>query len=287
MNLFALTIYQDDPIKKIGLSSQLNQEVHRFLKIAFSHFLESYDEIIPFDARYKPEEREVLSIDEFIPMPDIVNAIRNPSAISDFEVQEAALYGIKSIFAGFYDSEQNLTVVFQAFDKRKILSNKNYSFTFNNNQYAKVIGSGITLDPTISATLCDGLLIFKSFSQMKRIFDMTEFYREATDRDLKQFATHSKVKIDSVQNFLDLSDSWVRRKISLITDSDILNKKGASTLKNKAKKFGIDIQVSKGKVVFPNSKKELKELLRFLDEDYYQSPITSNSWVANSKRSAV
>jgi hypothetical protein len=59
-------------------------------------------------------------------------------------------------------------------------------------------------------------------------------------------------------------------------------------ISTEAKKFGLTVNVKKkdGKdaVVFPSAKKELKELLRFLEHRYYQSPLTGDKYLANSKR---
>ena len=41
-----------------------------------------------------------------------------------------------------------------------------------------------------------------------------------------------------------------------------------------------------GKIVLPESPSELRKLLRFLDEDYYESPLTQTQYVSNSKRIA-
>jgi hypothetical protein len=38
--------------------------------------------------------------------------------------------------------------------------------------------------------------------------------------------------------------------------------------------------------VFREEKRALKELLRFLDEDYYKTPITGTPFISNSKRKA-
>lgn len=37
-------------------------------------------------------------------------------------------------------------------------------------------------------------------------------------------------------------------------------------------------------LILPLQKAELKKVLRFLDEDYYKSPLSSTNFVTNSKR---
>ena len=40
------------------------------------------------------------------------------------------------------------------------------------------------------------------------------------------------------------------------------------------------------KIQLPEEKAELKNLLRFLDEDYYKSPLSKMNFISNSKRKA-
>jgi|SRR5665647_1082344 len=65
-------------------------------------------------------------------------------------------------------------------------------------------------------------------------------------------------------------------------------KKGASPRKivNAAKKFKLTITLENGKLKLPNDKKQCKDILTFLNEQYYIGLITGNKYRTNSKRSA-
>ncbi|PZR45670.1 hypothetical protein, partial [Paraburkholderia fungorum] len=51
--------------------------------------------------------------------------------------------------------------------------------------------------------------------------------------------------------------------------------------------FDIEIKTQevdgKPAIVFPETRAELKRVLRFLDEDYYQSPLSDARYISNSK----
>jgi hypothetical protein len=83
------------------------------------------------------------------------------------------------------------------------------------------------------------------------------------------------------------ASSTVRRKIALILQSGILDKHPVTTIVATASTFKVTIQTTPdGKMVLPESPSELRKLLRFLDEDYYESPLTQTQYVSNSKRIA-
>jgi hypothetical protein len=73
-----------------------------------------------------------------------------------------------------------------------------------------------------------------------------------------------------------------------VMQSGILEKIELEATKNAALIFGINIEteISGDNValVLPQGKAELKKILRFLDEDYFQSVLSSTLHLSNSKR---
>ena len=51
-----------------------------------------------------------------------------------------------------------------------------------------------------------------------------------------------------------------------------------------AEEHKINIAINNGKLVIPKDKKQLKELIRFLDEDYVTAPLTKRRCLTNSKQ---
>lgn len=81
-----------------------------------------------------------------------------------------------------------------------------------------------------------------------------------------------------------MANTWIRRKIAMINDSDVLINYKALEIKNLAKDAGITIVVENEKVVIPNDKEQIKVILGFLDEEAYKGPFSQNTFLANSKR---
>ena len=113
---------------------------------------------------------------------------------------------------------------------------------------------------------------------------MSEYYRSATDQEVQAFTTSDKLSFEDTETFKNTANTWIRRKIAMINDSDVLGNYKASEIKKLAKDAGITIVVENKKVVIPNDKEQIKVILGFLDEEAYKGPFSQNTFLANSKR---
>ncbi|OUJ37194.1 hypothetical protein BTR40_06785 [Vibrio parahaemolyticus] len=158
----------------------------------------------------------------------------------------------------------------------------------SSNVYKKIEGIGLTVDSKLTAILEDGRLRFHNFFMARQMFDLSEYYKEATNEDIAVFSSSDVVQVVEKEKLIEISDSWVRRKISLIQQSDILGTVPIHVMKAVASEFNIPfstVNVNGNEVIqIPTEKPALKVLLRFLDEDYYKSPLSNTSFVTNSKR---
>ena len=120
------------------------------------------------------------------------------------------------------------------------------------------------------------------------MFDLSEYYTEATDTDVVDFLQVDIIQTVNPDNFIALADSWVRRKISLVQQSGILKNVPLHEMTAAAIDFGIPFTTvdenGTDVICVPDNKSDLKKLLRFLDEDYYKSPLSKTHFVTNSKR---
>lgn len=289
MNLFALT---NDPAKRI-VRFELSGPVQKDLNSYFKHLecmFEAFIDEVEFDGKYKPDDGEVLYIEGFDDIDGLEAVIENPLGVDEVVPTEEFFGAIKALFTGYKDTSGNVKVLLQNFDRRKIISTNGLSIFHSSNVYKKVEGIGLTVDHKLSAVLDLGRLRFYSFHAARQIFDLSEYYKVATDEDVKEFAALDNIQAVEVDALIGLSDSWVRRKISLIQQSGILQTVPIHEMKAVALDFNIvfdtALENNKEVIVVPNTKPELKKLLRFLDEDYYKSPLSKTNFISNSKRPA-
>lgn len=290
--MFTLFAYTRDPAQRIirfAVDREVQEELTEFLDPQVKYFERERDEIV-FDGKYKPDEDEMLVIEDFDDIDNLASAIEFPLNIPIADPETLQFDQIRSLFFG---STQNgiTTVYLQNFDRRKLISDTGFSIFHAKNVYKRIEGTGITLDTKITAKLEGNRLTFLSFFLTRQIFDMTTYYQEATDADISEFAKLPQVFSDNEKALIDVSDTWVRKKLWLIKQSGILEKVTPADLKIIAAEFGIPVVYKNidgiERLQLPTDKKMLKTLLRFLDEDYYKSPISKTNFVTNSKRAVV
>lgn len=288
LNLFALT---DDPANRVvrfSLSQEVQTELSDLLSSQERQFNDSSQLEIPFDGKYKPDLGEVLVINNFDDIDGLATIVECPLSVPEVLPSSETFGGIKALFSGYKPANESAVVLLQHFDKRKIISTNGLSIFHSANVYKKIEGIGLTLDSKLSATMRDGTLRFHSFHLIRQVFDMSQYYKEATDCDIQDFASIACIKVQDQQSLIEMSDTWVRRKVWLIQQSQILQNVPINDIKAVAVEFNIPLTtvVDGGaeKIVLPDSKAELKTILRFLDEDYYKSPLSQTQYVTNSKR---
>jgi len=288
LNLFALT---NDPAKRI-VRFKLTEEVQTELSGSIIDQDGTFDAVIEqeieFDGKYKPDAGEALYIQNYDDIDNLENSIRNPLGVEEIEPNNDFFGSIKALFSGYETDSGAIKILIQYFDKRKIISTNGLSIFHSGDVYKKIEGVGISIDTKLSATLVGGKLKFFSFHLLRQIFDLTQYYKEATNDDITEFAALINIKAESEEELVALADSWIRRKISLIQQSEILINVPINQMKAVALEFNIPfvtvIENEVEMISLPREKADLKKLLRFLDEDYYRSPLSNTNFVTNSKR---
>jgi hypothetical protein len=286
-SLFALTNDPSKRIVKFDLSSDVQNDLTTYIKAQEASFDQHQEEIV-FDGKYKPDEGEVLYIENYDDLDGLESTIKNPTSMDLVDPTEDFFHEIKALFTGYTLSDGSVKILLQNFDRRRIISTNGLSIFHSANVYKKIEGIGLTIDYKLTATLEGGKLKFFSFHNARQIFDLSEYYKEATDDDVIEFSDLEMIKVESKDQLIEMSDSWVRRKISLIQQSGILQNVPINEMKAVAIEFSIPFNTvaedSGELITIPDNKSDLKKLLRFLDEDYYKSPLSKTKFITNSKR---
>lgn len=287
LSLFALTSNPAKRVARFVLSKPVQKEFSEHLRRQENSF-DSACEEIPFNGTYKPDDGEVLYIDGYDDIDDLQSAISGSLTIPEVEPTEIFFEEIKALFTGYVKSGGVVKVLLQCFDRRKVISTNGLSIFHAANVYKKIEGIGLTIDTKLTATLEGGRLRFYSFHSASRILDLSEYFKVATDEDIKEFSRQSAISVSNFDGLLEISDSWVRRKISLVQQSGILQSVPIQNMRVAAEEFGVPFEVEDDngveKIRIPEIKADLKKLLRFLEEDYYKSPLSKVNYIANSKR---
>lgn len=286
MNLFALTDVAGSRIIRFPLSADLRDEVSAIFENQGNAFFDGVDTIVPFDGRYIPEEGELLLINDFADVDGLSNAVANPLAVDQYDPEFHSLDSVKALFMGRV-FENNPQILVQLFERRRLIARSGLAMFFAGNQFQKMTDSGLSLDTKLLAVIEGDTLKFQSFHFARRVFELSEYFKEATNEEVANFAEHEKLAVGDVASFLESAGSQVRKKISLISQSAVLENFTVQEIVSVATTFQFAINLSEdGRIQVPTNRTELRRLLRFLDEDYYESPLSRTHFISNSKRIA-
>lgn len=242
---------------------------------------------IVFDGSYKPLDDEYLSIENFQLADEIKDAIRNPIGVTKYQKINGTFPEIKAIFVGerieTKDTEKFI-VAFQRFKKEQYISTNFFNLFFDQETFRREKNFGISISENIDCLFTETELQFTSFYYARQIFDLSDYYRSATDQEVESFTSSDRLSIEDSVSFKAMANTWIRRKIAMINDSEVLTNYTAAKIKSLAKTVGIDVSVENKKIVIPNDKEKVKIILGFLDEEAYKGPFSQNTYLANSKR---
>lgn len=286
MNLFALTTLAEARIIRFPLSQVLQDEIKDLFERQSATFLNGIDTIVPFDGRYRPEEGELLSIEDFEDIDGLEEAVANPLRVELYDPKIHSLDSVKALFTAQEHNGQR-KILIQLFENRRLIATKGLALFYSGNTFQKMSDAGLTMDTKLLAILEEGALKFQSFHYLRRVFDLSEYFNEATAEEVKTFAAHEKLAVADVAAFVANASAPIRKKIALIRQSGILEKFTTEQIVAAAQTFNVVIHTSDdGRIAVPANSTELRRLLRFLDEDYYQSPLSQTHYISNSKRVA-
>ncbi len=288
-NLFALVDDEGVPIRRIPLTAPLNAELSQLFAEQQAALLDDR-QAIAFTGSYNVDEGEVFTIGDYPLPPAIGQAIGNPLICTVLNLNTET-HRIKALFSGRWSANAK-TANFQVFDTGKLLK-RGFTLIGSGGTYKKLEEPGLILQDRLTAHYHDGTLYFSSYHNTKRFLDLADYYREATDTDLEAFAATDLFAFEDESGFKEQADSIIRKKIALLQKNEVLKDITVEDIQTVATNFNaelpeehhINVMVNEdGKLVIPEGKKQLKELIRFLDEDYVTAPLTKRKCLTNSKQ---
>lgn len=287
-SLFASLDNEEKSINRIDVTRETQLSICNFLSsLVEDMFIDK--EIRPFNGDYKPDDGELYYIDAF-PLPQkIKDAINNTQSEEQLRPNVGDVMKIHTLFIGKKQTQVKIlkyTVAFQRVRWDQYIRRKGMNLYYNADVFETDNRFGICISDTLSCVFKEDKLYFNNFWYAKQVFDLSQYYREATAADVRAFVTGLKISVEDVAVFEQNADSVVRRKIAAINDSRILDNFTPAQIKAKAKKILNQdiINIVNKKIQLPSNRKQMKIILQFLDKEIYQDVFTGETYQTNSKR---
>ncbi|WP_337239171.1 Kiwa anti-phage protein KwaB-like domain-containing protein [Proteus faecis] len=292
MALFALM--DADTATRI-LRIQLDQNASSTIDTIFNsqklYFEAHHSTVVDFNAGYKPSYNECFKLSNFDESIELIDAITRSTAIPIWDPSTIDAIHIKALFVRTASPQNSDLIAIQTFNKKQILDiSKSFimQLVSSPNTFSEARSIGFSLDDKLVAIIDGSDIYFRSFFKLRSIFNMKNYFEEATDQEVDDFAMHSAFEIPQGFSLATVADTVIRTKVTLINQSNTLNNQSIQTLKSAAQKINFPLTTNFvggiEKIVMPQEKKDIKALLDFLDEDIFTSEITQTVFKSNSKR---
>lgn len=269
------SILQDNSVRRVGLVKPLIAQIQNLFLTKGKELLAPED-LVEFNGNYRVHEGDNELLFVTMPLPEqIAEAKTNAMGIPALDITKDQ---IKALF--WYEND---AWYFQNFDARRLLRRKRI-LVLSKGTFDELKEDAFVIEDMVNAVYKDGKYFFPSYTNANKIFSLSNIYHEATKPELISFASNDKVSID--QNWIvDKANSVIKRNISLLLDSKILDTADTTKVKADALAYEVDISLDQeGKIMFPKNLKKCKDILTFLNEQFYTGPITGKQFRTNNKR---
>jgi hypothetical protein len=286
LDFFAIVGGHPEAVYRMELQQGLQDHLTNVFNSHAEQMLDHNLVRVPFvRENFQPDETEILQISQF-DLPELLfDPLENAVGWRTLPLDEDTLSRVYCVFS--YDDTQE-RVVFQVIPKTQRLARTGLNLVLAGNTFTQLQSPGLILGSACHAVFQDNVLTFKSIWWLKQIIDISSYYRAATAADVERFAEIDNVKVENLDALKEKSGQWVRTRIAYILDSGVLQNFSSQELTTKAASFGVRLQTVNEngieKLIIPEAHKELRSVLKFLEEEYYEGPITGAAYEANSKR---
>lgn len=284
-NIFALIIDKEDyKIQRVKVDSTLQQQLTAELSEQEENFIKNIENEVHFDGGWKPDENDILYLDEFPIITEMKKAIvDNTASYESLNLNKYNQLPIKAIFSG-YLKDGNIVLQIQRFISSQILSRKIIlKWEEQQNTFRQLSEPTFSFDNKITALFKDNKLYFKSWVNIRNMFQIGILFAEATNQDVSDILQHPKISCGDDERFKSILNSRHRRDLYLLNQNNILDKLDLNEVHAAAKDL-IDIPViDNNQIILPYNKSELNIVLDLLQDNIYKAPISKERYRTNSK----
>lgn len=273
------------------LNLTLDNDAQAELSSMFERVLEDVSAMdqVKFDPNYRADENEIVTVSPYN-LPTSVSPLlssEDAAALPPLKAEDIENASLRAIAAVEWNGTRPSFVAFQRIESRYVLKRETWRLMLARGRFVRDDRPGLEIAERIDAVVRDATLYVVSWSRAHAILDLSPWTREATISEMQDFFQHRKLALGNGFDPEAIADSVVRRKITSIGASKVLEQCSVQSLQKYASKFGVSLTVSKGKIVLPSTKKDFKAVLGLLDEDLLAFEPTNEHWVVNSKRRAT
>lgn len=270
-------------LKRVKTVAELQDALEAVFSTQEQQFNEGVTTEVPFDGGWKPDKHELLvaaTTDEMTAIWDA--STQNITALAELDAENFQNEAIKGL-AVVAGQGGNRRLLIQSFSARQILE-RSFAFVLSGDTFRRLSEPAFTLGTGLAGIMDHQSLRFKSYSNVRMIFDLASLYAEATDAQIETFAQHASLRVADVAGFKGIADQGIRKLVNAISSRGTLDMYNVAAIGAAAAEHEFPIVIEHNRIVFPGSRADAKKLLHFLDEGFYRGAMSGTPYITNSKR---
>jgi len=285
MNLLAVCkVDEIHEIRRVVLHQNLQADLQNIFSEQEQQFVAGRDRETTFDGEWTPDDDELLVL-ENLPLANLmVEATARVAELNQVSATEFLNHNITALFWFFGEGdERRLTV--QRFIASQVFDHGKWAIVRRDNRFERLTDPLFVLGNKLTCVIEGGNIKFQSYSNLRMIFDIEQFFREATDQDIGGFFQHTSIAVENEDWFRQHSNQTIRKLVHKIQSSDVLNNYTPQQIQQRAAASDLQLTLNdNGEIEIPEDKNHLRLLLRFLDEGVYKSSLSGRQFETNSKK---
>lgn len=270
-------------IKKVTTVPAVQNAIETIFGAQEQQFNSGITQDVPFDGAWKPEDDEMLVVHNTPEMNNIWNqSLQNVNALPVLNAANFQSEAIKAL-AVVAGNDGNRRLLIQTFSARQILD-RSFSLTLSGNTFKQITEPSFCIGTSLSGILDATSLRFKSYSNVRTVFDLASLYTAATDAQIDIFAQHNSLHVGNLNDLKNFADQGIRKLINAISSKGTLNNYTIQEITTSANTSNFQINIQNNKILIPTNRSDTKKLLHFLDEGFYRGALSGTAYITNSKR---
>ncbi len=284
-------VLPDYEIKHLSVTAQLQETLTAKFQGDADRFREG-KEFVEFDIGYKTDDEELFRVPEFELAEDLQRCVLTVEACPRMTQGELSEGRIRAIIGASAKQDGSVdTAIFKRLDTSKVLDRRKWDLRYDGDTLSRSRTPGLVVPDSVSAVYADGNLYFSSHRTANQVLDLTNLFVEASDADIERFLEDGPLQFESTDKVKELADGWSRRRIKMISSQRVWTQADVSEISDWAGQFGVQIEIAtndvgKSVIKLLEDRPEFKNLLRVLNEDFFEAPFSGRRFLTNSKRPA-
>jgi hypothetical protein len=272
--------------KFVQLTNQVQGQLDGVFEAQEAAFLDNIVNEIDFTGDWKPDEDELLVLSGLPESQLLLDASnQNAIALPVLDVGNFQAENVRALFTAVDNGPQRRLLV-QNFGPQQLFAGR-FALLHDGNVFRRITEPAFSLGTQLVATINSaGDIRFKSYPMLRRVLDVTPFFRAATDPELQGFCAHVSFVVADIHSFVDNADEGVRKHVLAVIKANVLAQYDVPTIAAQAA-IGFPLGVDNGRIVMPMNRKGAKALLSFLLNKVYQGPLSQQLFITNSNRPLV